>query len=153
LQLRARGGISWDRSALRRLPREIPPDLSSLEVRDPQVMTQILRNTLFCKVYSYPFDLTTAYNYLIVLYLLALSMQAAATPLSDEMWRELGSLGVHGLPVCTDEVGRPVRSGRKLNATSCMTARAGLQQDRAAVGTGVLLVELRDHRPLCFLGS
>jgi len=29
--------------------------------------------------------------------LLALVMQAAATPLSDEMWRELGSMGVHGL--------------------------------------------------------
>jgi hypothetical protein len=48
-------------------------------------------------VYSYPFDLTTAHNHLIVLYLLALIMQAAATPLTDEMWRELGSLGVHGL--------------------------------------------------------
>ncbi len=89
--------IGWERSALRRLPREIPPDLFNLEVRDAAIMTQILRNTLFCKVYSYPFDLTTAYNHLIVLYLLALTMQAAATPLSDEMWRELGSLGVHGL--------------------------------------------------------
>lgn len=89
--------IGWERSTLRRLPREIPPDLFSLEMREPAVLTQILRNTLFCKVYSYPFDLTTAHNHLIVLYLLALVMQAAATPLSDQMWRELGSLGVHGL--------------------------------------------------------
>ena len=89
--------IGWERSALRRLPREVPADLFRLEVREAAILTQILRNTLFCKVYSYPFDLTTAYNHLIVLYLLALVMEAAATPLSAQMWRELGSLGVHGL--------------------------------------------------------
>lgn len=89
--------IGWNRAALRRLPREIPPDLCSREVLEPAMLTQVLRNTLFCKVYSYPFDLTTAHNYLIVLYLLALVMQAAAMPLGPEMWRELGSLGVHGL--------------------------------------------------------
>lgn len=89
--------IAWERSALRRLPREIPADLHSLEVGEAGVLSQVLRNTLFCKVYSYPFDLTTAHNHLIVLYLLTLTMQAAATPLTDEMWRELGSLGVHGL--------------------------------------------------------
>lgn len=89
--------IGWDRAALRRLPREIPPGLVELEVREAAVLARILRNTLFCKVYSYPFDLTTAHNHLIVLYLLALAMQAAAAPLTQEMWRELGSLGVHGL--------------------------------------------------------
>jgi len=89
--------VGWERPALRRLPREIPADLFSLEAQEPAVLSGILRNTLFCKVYSYPFDLTTAHNHLIVLYLLALLMQAAATPLSDEMWRELGSMGVHGL--------------------------------------------------------
>jgi Fe-S-cluster containining protein len=89
--------VGWERPTLRQLPREIPADLFSLEVHEPAVLSGILRNTLFCKVYSYPFDLTTAHNHLIVLYLLALVMQAAATPLSDEMWRELGSMGVHGL--------------------------------------------------------
>jgi hypothetical protein len=89
--------IGWERSALRRLPREVPPELFSLEVQDAAVLARILRNTLFCKVYSYPFDLTTAHNHLIVLYLLALLMQAASSPLTEEMWRELGSLGVHGL--------------------------------------------------------
>jgi hypothetical protein len=89
--------IGWERSALRRLPREVPPDLFGREVREAAILTQILRNTLFCKVYSYPFDLTTAYNHLVVLYLLALVMEASATPLSAQMWRELGSLGVHGL--------------------------------------------------------
>jgi hypothetical protein len=66
-------------------------------VHEAAMLTQILRNSLFCKVYSYPFDLTTAYSHLIVLYLLALTMQAAGTPLPEQMWRELGSLGVHGL--------------------------------------------------------
>lgn len=89
--------IGWERSTLRRLPREIPPVLFDREVREAAPLTQILRNTLFCKVYSYPFDLTTAHNYLIVLYLLALVMDAYTVPLSQEMWRELGSLGVHGL--------------------------------------------------------
>lgn len=89
--------IGWERSTLRRLPREIPPELFDREVREVGPLAQILRNTLFCKVYSYPFDLTTAHNHLIVLYLLALVMEAYATPLSQEMWRELGSLGVHGL--------------------------------------------------------
>ena len=89
--------IGWDRAALRALPREIPPGLSALEVREASALAQILRNTLYCKVYSYPFDLTTAYNHLIVLYLLALIMQAAAEPVPERMWQELGSLGVHGL--------------------------------------------------------
>lgn len=89
--------IGWDRAALRSLPRHIPSDLSALEVREASILTQILRNTLYCKVYSYPFDLTTAYNYVIVLYLLTLIMQEASMPVSDVMWRELGSIGVHGL--------------------------------------------------------
>ncbi len=89
--------IGWDRAVLRRLPRQIPADLARHEVHEPAPLAQILRNTLYCKVYSYPFDLTTAYNHLIVLYLLALLMQASAAPLSQDMWRELGSLGVHGL--------------------------------------------------------
>lgn len=89
--------VGWQRSALRQLPREVPPELFGREVREAGPLTHILRNTLFCKVYSYPFDLTTAHNHLIVLYLLALVMEAHAAPLSQEMWRELGSLGVHGL--------------------------------------------------------
>jgi hypothetical protein len=52
--------IGWERPTLRRLPRQIPPDLVRLEVSETAVLSQILRNTLFCKVYSYPFDLTTA---------------------------------------------------------------------------------------------
>lgn len=48
-------------------------------------------------MYSYPYDLTTAHNHLIVIYLLALTMEAVAAPLTQEMWRELGSLSVHGL--------------------------------------------------------
>jgi hypothetical protein len=89
--------MGWDRAALRRLRPQIPPDLFDLEIREANVLSQVLRQTLFCKVYSYPFDLTTAYNHLIVLYLVALTLQASAAPLTDEMWRELGSLGVHGL--------------------------------------------------------
>jgi hypothetical protein len=73
--------------------------LGNLEASDTPILARILRNTLFSKVYSYQFDLTTAHNFLIVLYLLALLMQAAAPDgvLSDVMWQELGSLGVHGL--------------------------------------------------------
>ena len=90
--------LTWDRATLRRLPKVIPPELPQREVNEPEVVTRILQNTLFCKVYSYPFDLTTAYNFLIVLYLLTLLMQEAAVgPLEEVMWRELGSLGVHGL--------------------------------------------------------
>lgn len=90
--------LGLNRAVLRAMPRSVPSDLSSLEVRDAPIVTRILQNTLFCKVYSYPFDLATAHNYLIVLYLLTLMMQATtAGPLTDGMWRELGSLGVHGL--------------------------------------------------------
>ncbi len=89
---------SWNRAVLRELPREIPAGLSTLEAIDTPLVAGILRNTLFCKVYSYPLDLTTAYNYVIALYLLALLMQTAAgAPLPQRMLRELGSLGVHGL--------------------------------------------------------
>jgi hypothetical protein len=90
--------VGWDRATLRALPQTLPAELAMLEVVEDPAVTRILQNTLYCKAYSYPFDLTTAYNFLIVLYLLALVMQKAATgPLSDAMWRELGSLGVHGL--------------------------------------------------------
>ena len=90
--------LGWDRAVLRSLPPEIPAGLSVLEAHEPAILARILQNTLFCKTYSYPFDLTTAYNFLIVLYLLALAMQEAARgTLSDPMWRELGALGVHGL--------------------------------------------------------
>ena len=83
---------------LRDLPRDIPADLAQCEISEPAMLTGILRNTLYCKVYSYPLDLTSAHNYLIVLYLLALLMQmASGGPLPPPMWRELGSLGVHGL--------------------------------------------------------
>jgi hypothetical protein len=91
--------IGWDRSALRALPSLIPATVSDLEALDAPILSRILQNTLFSKVFSYPFDLTTAFNFLIVLYLLALLMQAASPDgvLSDVMWQELGSLGVHGL--------------------------------------------------------
>ena len=90
--------LGWNRAVLRELPQEIPAVLPALEASEAPLVARILRNTLCCKVYSYPFDLTTAHNYLIVLYLMALIMQtAAAGPLPERMWRELGSLGVHGL--------------------------------------------------------
>ncbi|MGH8323150.1 MAG: hypothetical protein ACRETD_05020, partial [Steroidobacteraceae bacterium] len=90
--------LGWDRATLRALPQTVPPELATLEMLEHPVIVRILQNTLFCKAYSYPFDLTTAYNFLIVLYLMALIMQAASNGrLSGAMWRELGSLGVHGL--------------------------------------------------------
>jgi hypothetical protein len=91
--------LGWDRAALRALPRSLPPMLFAAEIREAAILTRILQNTLYCKTYSYVFDLTTAQNFLIVLYLLTLVMQEAANPhpLDERMWRELGSLGVHGL--------------------------------------------------------
>lgn len=91
--------LGWDRAALQALPALLPANLSNLEVSDAAIVVRILQNTLFSKVYSYPFDLTTAHNFLIILYVLTLVMQADAPAgiLSDVMWQELGSLGVHGL--------------------------------------------------------
>jgi hypothetical protein len=90
--------IRWDRDALRALPPTLPEGLADLEVRDTPVVVRILQNMLFSKSYSYPFDLTTAFNFAIILYLLTLVMQAASPgPLADSQWQELGALGVHGL--------------------------------------------------------
>jgi hypothetical protein len=90
--------LGWDRATLRALPQSLPADLTTLEVIEQPVITRILQNTLYCKAYSYTYDLTTAYNFVIVLYLLALTMQASSSGLlTDAMWRELGALGVHGL--------------------------------------------------------
>lgn len=90
--------LGWDRATLQALPRALPHALATLEILEPSVMARLLQNTLFCKTYSYSYDLTTAYNFLIVLYLVALVMQAStAGALSEAMWRELGALGVHGL--------------------------------------------------------
>ena len=91
--------LGWDRAALRGLPSVIPPTLADLEANETSVLVRILQNTVFSKVYSYPFDLTTALNFVIVLYVMALLMQVASPDgvLTDVMWQELGSLGVHGL--------------------------------------------------------
>jgi hypothetical protein len=90
--------LRWDRAVLRTLPPTIPSELFKLEVRESPVVARILRYTVYSKVYSYPFDLTTAHNLLIVLYLLTIIMQSTSSgPLPDVMWQELGSLGVHGL--------------------------------------------------------
>jgi len=90
--------LAWDRAVLRALPSAVPGTLADLEANDQAVLVRVLQNTLFSKVYSYPFDLTTAFNFVIVLYLLALLMQSASQgALPDVMWQELGSLGVHGL--------------------------------------------------------
>lgn len=91
--------LRWDRHVLRALPPAPPSELATLEVRDPDVVARILQNMLFSKTYSYQYDLTTAFNFAVLLYLLALVMQAAVVPapLPDRHWQELGSLGVHGL--------------------------------------------------------
>ena len=90
--------LRWDRPVLRTLPTVLPEQLSVLELRDTAVVARILANMLFSKSYSYQYDLSTAFNFLIVLYLLALVMQAAIDgPLPDSHWQELGALGVHGL--------------------------------------------------------
>jgi hypothetical protein len=90
--------LGWDRAVLRALPKTLPPELFKLEVRDPAIVVRILHNVVYSKVYSYAYDLTTAHNFVIVLYLLTLIMQSASSgPLSDARWQELGSLGVHGL--------------------------------------------------------
>ncbi|HEY6482216.1 MAG TPA: hypothetical protein VIY54_01690 [Steroidobacteraceae bacterium] len=90
--------LHWDRAALRTLPADIPANLCELEMREAAILVRILQNVMFSKVYSYPYDLTTAHNFVIVLYLLALIMQArSAGPMPELLWQELGSLGVHGL--------------------------------------------------------
>ncbi len=50
--------LSWDRATLQTLPRDIPAELALLEIREHAIVARILQNTLFCKAYSYPFDLT-----------------------------------------------------------------------------------------------
>lgn len=91
--------LGWERATLKALPSDIPPTLADLEVHETPVLVRVLQNTVFSKVYSYPFDLTTAFNFVIVLYLVALLLQSASQDgvLTDVMWQELGSLGVHGL--------------------------------------------------------
>jgi hypothetical protein len=90
--------LSWDRATLRRLPRALPAGLAAREIGEAPVLKRILDNTLYSKAFSYPYDLTTGFNLLIVLYVVALIMQeAAAGPLTEAMWQELGALGVHGM--------------------------------------------------------
>ena len=90
--------LAWDRKALRTLEQSVPATLADLEVTDPAVVARILRNTLYSKVYSYPYDLTTAFNFVVALYLLTLIMQnQAGGKLPPSLWQELGSIGVHGL--------------------------------------------------------
>lgn len=90
--------LSIQRPVLQTLGGIVPEDLCERETRFPVTLSQILRNTLFSKVFSYKFDMTTAQNLLVVLYLVALTMEATnGGALSNAMWEELGALGVHGL--------------------------------------------------------
>lgn len=90
--------LRWDRPVLQGLPPTLPDALFKLELNDAPVFARILQNMLFSKTYSYQYDLTSAFNFAITLYLLALVMQAAASgPLPDVYWQELAALGVHGL--------------------------------------------------------
>ena len=90
--------LRWDRKVLRQLPLSLPADLAGRELRDTAAVARILRNTLFSKSYSYQFDLTSAFNFGIVLYLLTLVIQAAIPgPLPESYWREIAALGTHGL--------------------------------------------------------
>jgi hypothetical protein len=110
--------LRWDRAALRDLPATLPPELAKLEVREAPIVVRILQNVVFSKAYSYPYDLTSAHNFLIVLYLLTLVMQSASPgALPDALWQELGSLGVHGLLKSILHEGVP-EGFRKLLGTS-----------------------------------
>ena len=110
--------LGWDRAVLRSLPSQLPPELSKLEVRETSIAVRVLQNVVFSKAYSYPYDLTTAHNFVIVLYLLTLIMQEASSgPLPDALWQELGSLGVHGLLRSVLREGVP-EGFRKLFGTS-----------------------------------
>ena len=92
--------FAWDRRGLARLPQGMALELHHDRLRDESVVADILRNLQFSKAYSYsyPYDLTTAHNLSILLYVLTGIMQSAlAGPLSDELWQELAALGGHGL--------------------------------------------------------
>lgn len=90
--------FAWDRRGFARLPQGMSLDLHHDRVRDESVVVDILRNLQFSKAYSYPYDLTTAHNLSILLYVLTGIMQSAFDgPLPDELWQELAALGGHGL--------------------------------------------------------
>jgi hypothetical protein len=100
--------LSWERQATKRFRGLAVPELHHARLRETPLVVRILRNSLYSKVYSYPYDLTTAHNVLILLYLLTLTFQElVAGPLGDELWQELASLGGLGLlkSLLTDSAG------------------------------------------------
>jgi hypothetical protein len=90
--------LRWDRRALHDLPKSVPQDLRHEELQGASRLAAELRNLHFSKVYSYEFDLTTAHNLGIVLYLIALAWQRQFPQGLDALrTRELSLLGSHGL--------------------------------------------------------
>ena len=90
--------IGWERPSLQALPRALPSQLSDLPFDEPEVLSRIVQNMLYSKSYSYTYDLTTAFNFSIVLFLQALLMKATTpAPLTDLQWQDLSALGVHGM--------------------------------------------------------
>jgi hypothetical protein len=88
----------WDRLALRELPSRVPRDLRHGDLIDAEPLAAELENLHFGKVYSYEFDLTTAHNFAILLYLTALAWQRGFPQGLDALRRrELALLGSHGL--------------------------------------------------------
>lgn len=67
------------------------------EVADPERMVAWFEDVLFSESLSVPFDLSTAFNALIVLYLITLQLQAAFEgPVPDRAWRSLTAFAMQG---------------------------------------------------------
>lgn len=92
------GIFGWQRTALQDLALTSIPPLAHRALVDAEILTDILRNLMFSKIYSYAYDLTTAHNLMILLYLVALVMQnQQPAGVSNALWQELASMGSKGL--------------------------------------------------------
>lgn len=80
---------------------ELPPgqafQVAGGEVRDTETMVGWFENILFSKELSYPFDLSTAFNMLVVLYLIVRELERVYDgPVPERAWRSVTAFVTHG---------------------------------------------------------
>lgn len=104
--------VGWDRARLAGLPAPTAAPDHRL-APDPWTFANLLKNLHFSKAYSYKYDMATAQNLAILLYVLALQLQSRYPdqPLPEPLWEELGALGTHNLlfSVLGDDPQDPMR--------------------------------------------
>lgn len=93
-----RGMLEQSRAAFKALDGQMMTEAAHDQLRQGDLLAGLYKNLYHAKVLSYSYDLTTAHNLLIILYLVVLHLEAYFPEgLQEDFWQELGALGSHNI--------------------------------------------------------